>query len=145
MASNVFGGRSGLLTVAASSTSSYVTCGGVRDWQFALDTPSIDVVHQDTSGWTERLPGNTRAWGLTIGAVVLSTSATISAQNTMRAAFAADTRAGWRITPDKSRPNSPSFTGVGYVQGFQLAGDVPGNSPQLHNFTAGGDGNYVEG
>lgn len=143
MATNVFSGRAGSLAVAASSSSAGTKFGGVRDWQFAADSPSIDVVHQNTSGWTERLPGNTKSWSLTCGTVVLSTSATVNQQGTLRAALAADTRKYW-VFNDSTAAGGQKFSGWGYVTGFQLAGDVPGNSPQLHTFSIMGDGAYTE-
>ena len=142
MASNVFSGRDGTLSVSTSSTAAGSKFGGVRDWQFSGDATLIDVVHQDTSGWTERLPGNSKSWGLTCGTVILSTVGA-NQQDTIRAALKADTRKFWTFITSTGT-GGQTMSGFGYVNGFTMAGDVPGNSPQLHTFSIQGDGAYTE-
>lgn len=143
MASNVFNGRLGQLTVAGTSTGTGVRFGGVRDWNFSADSQPVDVVHQDTSGWTERIDSNSKSWSLTCGAVFLSTSASVNEQDTLRAAMKAGTRKYWTLK-NSTASGSQTFAGYGYVTGWTWAGDIPGNTPQLHGFTIAGDGAYAE-
>lgn len=146
MASNVYTGRSGSLYVTVSSSGGYARLGGLRDWAFAVEPNHIEVVHKDTSGWTETIAGDGKSWGMSCGTVFLSTAASINAQNTIRAAVKSGTRSYWRLYPSTAASTNGTdqtfYAGAGYPVGWTWGGNV--GAPQLHGFTAAGDGAYEE-
>jgi predicted secreted protein len=139
MATNAFNGRLIRCQVAATSSGSLVSFGGLQGATLTLDRPEISVVHQDTSGWEQTLAGIAK-WTVRARTVHLSTAAT-QEQDTLRAAALAGTRK-WFAFISSTSAGGQTWKGNGYVSGFDLDGDQ--TSPVMHNFSVAGDGAITE-
>jgi len=142
VATNTFAGREALLQYATTSTgSSGAKFGGLQDWELSIDRPSGDVIHQDTSGYVEKLPGfaNSR---LTAKVVSLSTSATQS-QDDLRTSLDAETRRYYYLKTSTAA-SAAVFKGWGYISSWRLSGSAAAADPQLYDFGIDFDGKVTE-
>jgi len=140
MPTKVFSGRSALIAVSTSSTAP-VAFGALQGYTLTVDRAAIEVVHQDTSGWTENFPG-AGSWSLTADTMIFSTAAT-QEQDTLRTALTGETRKYFTVSNSTvAGDNGWKQGGFGYVTGFSWTGDQ--SSPQVQNFTIAGDGALAE-
>ena len=139
MPDNAFSGRTAFVGTAATSSGTAVKLGGLRDFNLDVTRGRIPVVHQDSGGWEESFPGRA-TWSATIGACLLSTSAT-QEQDSWREYLSSDARRWWSFQ-SSSGANKIEQAGYGYVTGWTWNGDQ--DNPILHNFTITGDGELYE-
>jgi hypothetical protein len=140
MATGIYSGREAQLKVAATSSGTATKFGALRDFTVTVDRSDIATSHQESSGWTIRLPG-IATWGVTAGCVYLSTAATVNEQDTLRTALTGETRK-WFDISNSTAAGSQTWKGYGYVTQFVFNGDP--ESPQLHTFAIAGDGKLTE-
>lgn len=138
--SKVFSGREMVCSVAATSSGTLTIFGALENAELTVDRPSIDVVHQNTSGWTERLPG-IATWQLTSQHAYLSTAASVNEQDTLRNAVTAGTRLWFNFSPSTGT-GGQNHRGHGYTTSYRIGGTQ--TAPVLHNFTIMGDGAITE-
>lgn len=137
MASNVFAGYQGEITVSGSSSTAGATIGAIRNWQLNVTEDMGDATSFDSSGWSEFLPVK-KGWTFTCEAIYLSTGAT-KQQDELRSALNSGTRkyvALYASTADQV------YRGWAYVGGWDLGGNV--NDIAIHNFSLTGDGALSE-
>lgn len=140
MATNVFSGRSARLQTAATSSGTLVNFGALESFELTADRPSISVIHQDTSGWTQKLAGVAN-WRLTANTVYLSTAASVNEQDTLRSMLSSGARRWMSITASTAS-GGQFFRGYGFVDNWTMGGSQ--TSPVLHNFVIEGDGKITE-
>ena len=142
MASNVFGGRKGYITIASASSVSVAKFGALRDWELGVSNATIAVTHQDSSAWTERLTG-TRSWTFRAAMVWLSTAATHK-QSQLRGMLSSGKR-NWfefRNSTGTGTTGTQTFKGWGFMQNWAWNGDI--ENVQLFNVAVEGDGKITE-
>lgn len=142
MASNVFGGRKGQITIATASSVAVAKFGGLKDWELNVTVGNIPVTHQDSSAWTERLTG-TRDWTFRAAMVWLSTAATHK-QSQLRSMMSSGKR-NWftfRNSTGTGTTGSQTFKGWGFLRNWRWNGDI--DQPQLFDVEVEGDGKITE-
>ena len=142
MASNVFGGRKGYISIATASSVAVAKFGAIRDWELNVTATNIAVTHQDSSAWTERLTG-TRDWTFRAAMVWLSTAATHK-QSQLRTMMSSGKR-NWftfRNSTGTGTTGSQAFKGWGFLKNWRWNGDI--ENAQLFDVEVEGDGKITE-
>jgi len=142
MPTNVFSGRQAFLGIGANSTATSVAFGALQGFTITVDRGSIEVFHQDTSGWNENFAGNA-SWSMTADTMIFSTAAT-QEQDQLRDSLSSETRKYFTFKNSTASTADSSWgqAGYGYVTGWSWTGDQ--SSPQVQNFTITGDGVLTE-
>jgi predicted secreted protein len=131
-------GRDGLLQVAPTSSGTYITVGGIRNYNIDASADEIDGGSFDSGGWGNVLPGQKSAT-LTAQAVYLSSGNTTS--NTLFDWFSSDTLRNWRIRFSTGTALNPHIRGDGRVKSYSVSADR--NDIVLLDFSIGYAGALV--
>jgi len=141
MATNVFTGRAGELLISATSGTTGVTLGKMRNWSVDVTGDVVDVTNFDSDSWRESLDG-VKGWTISAETVMASTAVAATVyQDNARAALGTGTRQYFRAY-DSTASGGHSFSGHGYITGWTLGGELEG--AVMHGFSITGDGALTE-
>jgi hypothetical protein len=135
-----FAGRLANLTVSAASSSTGTYLGGMRGVTFEVTMEPTDFTNFDSSAWKQHMDGD-RSWTLTADAVVLSTALAGHSQNTLREALSSGARK-YMLFQNSTAGGAKDYKGWAYITGWSQVASQ--GEPQMHNFSAIGDGAYTE-